>query len=55
MCIIYSLKKTEIMKGKETKKEKKKEKAEAGKPKEQSEYQREKSRKGESSLNIKPK
>ncbi len=43
------------MKGKESKKEKKKDKAEAGKPKVQSEYQKEKGKKGESLLTVKSK
>lgn len=41
------------MKGKEQRKETKKEKAEPGKVKTQSEYQKGKDRKGESALNIK--
>lgn len=43
------------MKGKESKKENKKEKAVTQKPKELTEYQREKSRKQDTALTIKPK
>jgi hypothetical protein len=43
------------MKGKESKKEQKKDKADSGKVKVQSEYQREKSRKGEMGLDLKSK
>ena len=43
------------MKGKECKKEKKKDKAEIGKPKVLSEYQKEKGQKGESVLTVKSK